>query len=106
MLTLQQTKELLAIVKTLNDRLDVERRHYEALLEDFEGFNRTTVNTLDSLVDFMDNHLGGKDWISWWVFEADFGNNPLEASAKVGDPLILVDSVEILYQLALGGEDV
>lgn len=103
MLTLPQTKDLLDIIKDLNDRLSIERKHYEALFEDFDGFNKTTVNTLDNLVDFMDKHLGNEAWISWWVFECDFGRNPLTASAKVGDPLVSVDSVDVLYGLITGG---
>lgn len=103
MLTLQQTKDLLQIIKTLNDRLSVERAHYEALFEDFEGFNKTSVKTLDNLVDYADKYLGNQGWMSWWVFECDFGNNPMEASAKAGDPLVKVDSVEVLYELILGG---
>lgn len=105
MLTFNQLKDLLEVVKSINDGLSKERALYEQLFEDFDGFSKTTVNTFDSLIDFMDKHTGDQGWISWWVFEADFGNNKLEASANVGDPLVTVDSLDVLYSLIVGGRD-
>lgn len=101
MLTLQQTKDFLEIAKGISDQIDKERLHYNELFEDFQGLSKGLCAALDQLVDTMDKHLGDNEWVSWWVFECNFGGNPMEASSGHGEPLALVTSTDKLYELAV-----
>lgn len=103
-MNLKQTKLLFAVAQDISNNLSTERALYEQLLEDFDGFNKTSVKALDSIVDLLDDELGD-DWASWWVFEAEFGANPMEACSGQGKPLVLIDSVEKLYNVAKGLDD-
>jgi len=98
-MTLQETKDLLEVAKCISDRIAMERKHYDELFEDFNGCNMGLCNALDGIIDTLDKHLGNNGWISWYVFECDFGQSPMKAG--VGDDMNLVDSVDKLYALAI-----
>lgn len=97
-MTLQEVKDLLDVAKGISNQIDLEYACYNELFEDFQGLNKGLCNALDSIVDTIDKHLGGNEWASWWVFECNYGDNPMEAG--VGEDMLLVDSVEKLYTLA------
>lgn len=103
-MNLKQIKLLLAVAQDISNGLSTERKLHEQLFEDFEGFNKTSVKALDAIVDLLDDELGD-NWASWWVFDADFGNNPMEVCTDQGKPMVLIDSVEKLYNIAKGLDD-
>ena len=52
----------------------------------------------DSYTNSVAALIGDKaDWLEWFIFDADCGNNPLEAS--LGDIKILADSPEKLLEI-------
>lgn len=100
-MTLKQTKLLFAVAQDISNNLSKERALYKQLFKDFDGFNKTSVKALDSIVDLLDEELGDY-WASWYAFECEFGANPMEAYSCQGKPNVLIDSVEKLYNVAKG----
>lgn len=98
-MTLEELKDFMEVAEGISKRIDKESKLYDELLEDNYGLPKGLCEALDILVDTMDKHLGG-DWVSWYIFENNYGTNGLTAGTEGQE--VVIDSVEKLYEVANG----
>ncbi|MCI4437871.1 MAG: hypothetical protein JHC33_13775 [Ignisphaera sp.] len=95
MITLNQLKDFMVVIRKTSNQLDKEHALYEQLFEDFDGYSKGLATLLDGMIDVLDKHLGDNSWVSWYVFDNDFGNTGLDG----------ITTVEELYAVILKDAD-
>lgn len=98
-MTVELLKDLLGVAENISNRIHQEGKLFDQLLEDNYGLPKGLCIALDDLVDTMDKHLGNADWVSWYIFENNFGANGLVAGAEGQE--VVIDTVEKLHEIAM-----
>ena len=87
------------------------------LKEEDQYMNKCSGIGFDHLVDFIPSYdmvIGllsmlfndDDEWLSWWIYETDFGNKPMGAWDKDNQPIPDLETIEGIYSLLINNYSV
>ena len=90
------------VIQNTSERIDLEGKLFDQLLEDSYGLPKGLCDLLDQLVDALDDAMGGGEWVQWYCFDNNYGTSGLGAGHE-GD-VREIDTVGKLYALITEGK--
>lgn len=96
MLSLKEFKKGIAVIKELHEKRDKIDKIFSSIMDGYPIFTLFD-KAEDVHLEFLKELMGGdeSDWISWFVYENDFGKSKFTISYDGNTHII--DTVEKLY---------
>jgi hypothetical protein len=96
-------KEFEKVILAIQEQFNQDCKFGEALEPFFDDASLVTYKNklITVCCDMLKNIFNDKDdWISWWMWEKDFGTKSLDAKEADGTPIKL-DSIKDLYNFLI-----
>lgn len=101
MITKQEFVDIINQLKEVNDFVqetnDKARKLKDAIISDFYNASNLSISHETIVLKLLENMFNDTDWISYWIYELDYGRKYEDGCITENDNIIDISTPEKLY---------